>query len=254
MRRTPGLPYGELNLRVNPFGALDRSERAEVAAADVEPWVEILAAAGPEREAAPRNDRPGTRDAAAGGAGRVALQLVGPPGCGKSTLLAALRARFPGAPLLAWSGAEGWRDATAPAIGDPPRNPRPRPGPGGRRGAPLFLDDAHLLRVRLCRRVLRWGRLALASHWSLAGRLERAGFTVRTVDVPSLHDWERLGRIVARRLEWARRGPGPLPRIEPATLRELHDRHGADLRTVMGELYDLIQDRSTNGRAPWATR
>ena len=52
---------------------------------------------------------------------------------------------------------------------------------------------------------------------------------------------ERLGRIVRRRIEWARRSEGPVPKLDDALLHALVERHGDDIRGIEGQLYNLFQ-------------
>ena len=88
----------------------------------------------------------------------------------------------------------------------------------------------------------------LATHRDLGRTLRRSGFRVRTLPVPPRVDLPALRRMVDRRLAWARRAEGPLPRITDETLRALLDRHGADLRAVMGALYDRVQRMDERAR------
>ena len=204
----PELPYQQINLRVNPFGSLDPEDLARVAAVDVETVVEVLGGTGPAEGAPAR---------------RIAYQLLGPPGCGKSTTLEVLRQRFPGAPLLAWSSETGW-----PAV------------PVGK--DLLLVDDAQMMTGRVRRRVVRWRRLVIASQRDMGRALEGEGYETHSIWLPDAMSDERLREIVDRRLEWARRGSGAIPRIETMRLRELLVRYGPDLRAIVDDLYTMIQD------------
>jgi hypothetical protein len=88
----------------------------------------------------------------------------------------------------------------------------------------------------------RYG-LVLATQKSLAGRLEKRGFAVSTIPVVELLGRESIRRLVVRRLEWARRGPGALPRIPDADLDVLSAKHGPNVRALIWDLYQLIQGR-----------
>lgn len=208
MSAVTALPYAGLNLRRNPFSALPPDERASVAVVEVEPLAGLLQA---RLDAGPRLPP-------------LAVQLVGPPGCGKSTWLRALRGRCPEAPTVAWSAERGWPPMPA--------------------GPLLFVDDAHLLPWRLRARLRDRRALVLATHRDLEKMLRRRGYDVRTLDVPSLATGPRLRRIVDRRIEHARRAPGPVPHIPDGDLEALLRRHGPDLRAVLDTLYDRIQGLS----------
>jgi hypothetical protein len=58
---------------------------------------------------------------------------------------------------------------------------------------------------------------------------------------------EKLGGIVARRIEWARRGPGEVPSVSTSAVSALLLRHGDDVRAIIGELYDVFQNLSEVG-------
>lgn len=77
------LPFEHLNLRRNPFGALDRDEKARLAVADVDEHVEWLKVAG-----------------------RV-VEFMGDHGCGKTTRLLAMRRAMPRAAYLRASEQSG---------------------------------------------------------------------------------------------------------------------------------------------------
>lgn len=149
------------------------------------------------------------------------LQIVGGPGRGKTTLLLALAARHPGA---VYGCVEEDEDRYRVEVPD---------------GGILLLDEADRLRPRLLRRLLaRPLRLALGTHVDLS---LPAGCSLRTWRA-GVVDPERLGEILRRRIEWARRGPGPLPRVPPDVVRRLIQRFRDDLRAIEGFLYDVFQD------------
>lgn len=204
--------YADLHLRRNPFGALEPDERGEVAVVDLEPW-------GSEIERRLREPAPGLD--------RLSVQLVGPPGSGKSTHLAALARRFPSAGHIAWSHEEGWGML--------------------REGELLLVDDAHMMPRRLLKEALRRPVTVLATHRDLGVRLRGRGRQVRVVDVPGATGASRVRAIVRRRLEWARRGDGAVPQVDWALLDRLIERHGHDLRRIVGTLYDHLEDLRETG-------
>ncbi|HEX9886529.1 MAG TPA: hypothetical protein VGA70_08580 [Longimicrobiales bacterium] len=208
----PSLPYAHLNLRRNPFGQAPPEAVRRLAVVDPTPAVTEV------RERLAR-----------GTPTPWALQLVGPSGCGKSTRLRLLETLLPGAATLAWT--PGWTPAWTPG-GWPPAPP----------GRLLLLDDVHMMGHLRLRRVLR-GRVAvvLASHVDRSAGLRRCGFETRTVSVADRITPTRLEAILDRRVEWARRGEGPTPRVATGAIRDLLARHGHDVRAILRELYAWVQ-------------
>jgi hypothetical protein len=185
------LPYSHLNLRVNPFGEPDLSERARLAVVALPPW-----------------------------SADVPLQFIGECGRGKTTHLLALHAQHP--------------DSQYHRL-DPGRKRLPRGVPGS---PPLIVDEAQRLRRSELRALVRRrGPLALGTHEDLSAAVGRPLATVR------LGGWtlDRLRSIVERRIEWARRGSGPVPTVSDGLLQALLTRHGDYLRAIEWELYDVFQ-------------
>jgi hypothetical protein len=152
--------------------------------------------------------------------GNDPVQLVGESGRGKTTHLLGLQARHPGA---VYERLHEGDDRT--------RGPIPDSGV-------FLLDEAQRLRPALLRAILaRPLALAFGTHVDLS---VAAGRPLRTVRVDGV-DPGRLRTIVDRRLEWARRGPGPIPVVTDRALEILLARHGSDLRAIEGCLYDAVQ-------------
>lgn len=193
-----GLPFGHLNLRRNPFGELDPSERAGLAVVNVDRFVQRL-------------KQPG-----------YAVQFIGRQGRGKTTHLLAILRRFPRAAYL--HVCEGGRPRIPP-------------------GQPLLIDEMQRLAPRRRRRLYRRPvSLALGTHDDLAGELARWGFEVETVRLSGSLDAGRLHEILNRRVAWARRGPGPLPRVRLQTAHAMLGRFGDDVRAIQRHLYNRFQD------------
>jgi hypothetical protein len=227
---TPGLPYAHLNLRTNPFCQPTPEERPRLAVVELEGWVDLVRGALGGRRAgesgAGVSDAP-RRFFSRGRSGRArpfVLQLLGPAGCGKTTHLDALHRHFPSAPHVAWSALHGW-----PAMGA---------------GDPLFLDDAHALPERRWRSVLARRALVVATQRDLTGTLGRVAPECRlqTVRIVGRITPDHVRRLLDDRLEWARRGPGPVPKIGADAIVSLLSRHGSDLRALYDELYRFIQN------------
>lgn len=170
----------------------------------------------------PPEDRPALAvlDFALPGVGEV-VQVIGPAGHGKSTHL-----RFAAA-HLADAGYEYVPEGATDFVSA-------LEGPH-----PFCLDEAQRVRPARLRALLASTRtLVLGTHDDLSGLSPRPVRTVRLGAAPSL---ELLGQIVTRRLEWSRRGPGPMPRPSVVTLTALVTAHGGDLRAIESVLYDRYQ-------------
>lgn len=201
------LPMAPLNLRVNPFGEWAREDRIAMAQLDAAPWLGAL-----QHE-------------------RHALQFVGACGRGKSTHLLAL------ARLLAFAP----HGIPSHYCYLPPRGPCP-PFPAA---GILLIDEAQRLPWLRRRRLLRQGRpLVLGTHRDGRGPLQRAGYTVETVDLDQLKPPEQLAAILNRRIEHARLGDGPLPSITPAEAARLQIWFGSNIRAAEHYLYHQFQIRA----------
>lgn len=153
---------------------------------------------------------------------RQAVQFLGSMGRGKTTHLLALARRVAGAAYVRVE--EGQR----PVIPE---------------ASVLLIDEAQRLprwrRLRLFRRVTS---LALASLQDFSRELQSAGLSVTTVRLDTPLEPAQAGRIFHRRIEAARRGPGPLPAIGESTLHWLVERYGSDVRAMESHLYEVLQD------------
>lgn len=156
-----------------------------------------------------------------------ALQFLGEQGRGKTARLRALEAHL-GFPYIYLGEGE-----PIPSL----------PQRGG-----LLLDEAQRLPKRE-RRVLFGSieQLVISSHQDVESELVAAGWTVKTIEVGGLGPG-RLNAILERRIEWARRNVGPLPRVELHTQRELIRRHGDNLRAILDDLYENFQQAAESGR------
>lgn len=206
-------PFHHLNLSHNPFGEPlpeDRGRLAVLAPGELDRWGERLRTGG-----------------------RV-IQFLGDEGRGKSTRLHALGDRFPDAPYLYFAEDEPRRSMVRRLAETA--------------GAPVLLLDE-------TQRLSRWARwklwrrpgvaIALASHRDHGLEIERAGLRVETVQVGAAEEGrdpvEVLSQVVRRRIEWARRGGGPVPEVSRETLAELVAAHGDDQRAIEDRLYDRFQ-------------
>jgi hypothetical protein len=134
------------------------------------------------------------------------VQLVAPPGHGKTTHLLALQ----------------WEASL--------------------RGELRCVDEIE--RLAPAARLGLWrapGALAVATHADLSPEIRRAGRSVGTLPVGRLTR-ERLTEMIERRIEAARRAPGIVPRVPPATVASLLRGHGDDVRAIFAALYEAFQD------------
>jgi hypothetical protein len=197
----PSLPFARWNLCRNPFGEPPLEDRTALFVGDLLDWPQFLM----------------------GGPNRRFLQLLGPSGCGKTSRLRALQDRFPDSSGLGWCPVEGWSSLPTSSKG------------------PLFVDDAQELSRSLLAGVLRYRTVAVATQRDLSDRFARAGFEVWSVGVQELWTIQDLHELVECRLEWARRGPGEVPRIRGNVLSALFRRHGPDVQSIQSDLYDRYQ-------------
>ena len=152
--------------------------------------------------------------------GGQALLFLGDCGRGKSTHLHALHALHPSAPLTCVGPGECPRIPAAPVV---------------------FVDEVQRLSRRRRERLFRRrASFVLGSHRDHGAELERAGLRVTTVRVGGV-DAHRLEHILAKRIEAARRAPGPVPRIPRDTLEALTRQFGDDLRAIEDHLYGIFQ-------------
>ncbi|WP_168210548.1 hypothetical protein [Persicimonas caeni] len=149
------------------------------------------------------------------------VEFVGDCGRGKTTHLRALWDRSPNAPFVKVpEKARGFDVPDAPLV---------------------FVDEAQFLGRWQRRRTFRGERsFAVGTHESLAKVYERAGLDWIMIEVGGV-DAERVRQMIERRLEWARREPGPLPQVTNAAIAAMLERHGDDLRAIEHHLYEVFQ-------------
>jgi hypothetical protein len=107
-------------------------------------------------------------------------------------------------------------------------------------GPIVLLDEgAHLYR-RAWWRLRRVHSIAISTHITLKPILWMLGFSVQTVRIENVRSAE-LRAIFERRLEWARRGAGPIPTLPESTLQTLLNQYGDDIRSMESALYASIE-------------
>jgi hypothetical protein len=147
------------------------------------------------------------------------IQVLGAAGRGKSTHLLGWHTQHPGSLYeYVGEGADTLVCRTLPAL--------------------CFIDEAQRLRrAELARLFERAERLVISSHDDLSRQTTRP---LRTLVLRGVTP-ARLERMLARRVELARPGPGAVPRFPPETVHALLDRFGDDLRELESHLYDIFQ-------------
>ena len=141
------------------------------------------------------------------------LQFMGDCGRGKTTHLLALLAYFPQAPYFHF--AEG---APIPEIPEAPL---------------LFLDETQRLPRSLRKQVFfRPASFVIGTHLDHSGELKKAGKEFRAVYLKGLAA-EQLDRIIRRRIEWARRNPGPVPEVTIPEIQGLLRNYGDDVSAIL---------------------
>lgn len=151
-----------------------------------------------------------------------ALQVIGESGRGKTSELLAVAARFPEARYV--------RVELDVRIRIPE--------------APLLIVDElqHLSRFKRRRLFARRAlSLVVGTHEDVTEELREAGFDVRTHRPACELTVERIEEIFRRRIEWARRAPGPVPMVPRHTVERLMGIAGDDIRAMEGMLYDAVQ-------------
>lgn len=157
-----------------------------------------------------------------------ALQYLGEAGRGKSTHLLVLHQYFPHAPYLRFP-----EKTRIPSIPQAPL---------------LFLDETQRLPARLRRRIFSWeASFAIATHEDHSRELSRAGKECVSIRLEGLSAG-KLAEILARRMEWARRGPGPLPGFTSERIERLIADFGDDLAAIQSHLYEEFQAMEEVGR------
>jgi len=195
--------YEYLNLRFNPFGEIERPDRAALAVVDIDETVERL------------------------GRGGFAVQFLGDRGRGKTTHLLAIQASFPDAPYK--HIAEGQRVTSLPQA--PPGMPI------------FLDELQRLPRKLRSRLFDGRRPLVLGTHRDYARHLARAGYDVQTVCLARRLEPKTLAEILKRRIEHARRdSASPVPVVTDETIADLLRRHGDHVRGMEHELYERFQD------------
>lgn len=156
-----------------------------------------------------------------------AIQYRGESGRGKSTHLLALHHFFSDMPYLRFS-----ENAKIPRIPYAPV---------------LFLDETQRLPPSLRRRIFsRKASFAIGSHEDHSNELAGTVAELVSIELKGL-TYEHLMQIVQRRIEWARRGPGPLPNVPASRLTQLINEYGDDLSAILASLYEEFQNLEKDG-------
>jgi hypothetical protein len=151
-----------------------------------------------------------------------AVQLIGEMGRGKTTHLLAIKQQ------LANSAYVYIDEGTHSAIP---------------KGNPLLIDEADRLSWLERRAAFRRGvPLAIGTHTDMTRHLKRYGYQVLSIEVGRVCDAQLILSCAEKRISFARRYPGSVPRLTIATASRLVQRFGSDIRTIEDHLYDVFQD------------
>lgn len=157
-----------------------------------------------------------------------AVQYLGEAGRGKSTHLLALHQFFPDMPYLRFP-----ENTRIPRIPHAPV---------------LFLDETQRLPPSLRKIIFsRKGSFVIGTHEDHSVELEMAHKETVSVYLSGLTP-ERLEEIIERRIEWARRGPGPIPRFSRPRINGLIEVYGDDLSAILCSLYEEFQALNEGGK------
>ncbi len=149
-----------------------------------------------------------------------AVQFLAPHGRGKTTNLIALHRHVP-----SWQFLRIFEDSS--------------PHFEGERGR--LIDSFDKLPRRLRKSAYSTSTsLGITTHIDLAREIRRAGYQVTTRVVRTV-DAGKLSAIFQRRIEFVRRGPGPVPRLDASRIAGLIETHGSDVRAMETELYGLFE-------------
>jgi hypothetical protein len=111
----------------------------------------------------------------------------------------------------------------------------------------LFLDETQRLPPRLRRQIFsRKGSFVIGTHEDHSPELALAGIETVSIHLSGMTA-QHLAKIIERRLEWARRGPGPVPHLGASRITELIETYEDDLSAILGRLYDDFQTLQRGG-------
>lgn len=153
---------------------------------------------------------------------RAAVQIVGEKGYGKTTHLLSFAVQFSG---HAYIHIPEDQRVVIPEVGNP-----------------LFIDEAQRLTLFQRLQVFRSNRrLILGTHADFEKKLRRAGRPVMTIAADRFTNESRVHNLLNARIEFARRGPGPIPSVTLKTAAKLFTRFGSDIRSMEHSMYHTFQ-------------
>jgi len=129
--------------------------------------------------------------------------------------------------------------------------PEDGPCPAIPSGSPLMIDEAQRLPRSVRRSIFASGLpLMLATHRDLSRPLRQAGYQVHSIRLGDAPSPTVVRRILNRRLEHCRLGPGPIPQISLGETRQLTRRFGSDIRAIEHDLYERVQSQAFPSTSP----
>ncbi|MBN2381935.1 hypothetical protein JXQ70_03545 [bacterium] len=155
------------------------------------------------------------------------VQIIGKPGCGKTSCLLGLQAQFPEMEYMRCG------EKRCPILNT---------------SRQLLLDEFDLLTKRQRLWMLKTYQVkAVSTHTDFSHEYRRSGYVSISYYPEENITVELVQRLIEHRLEWARRGPGPLPVISRAHIEQSLRCHGNNLRSIENDLYEYIQRQETVG-------
>lgn len=158
---------------------------------------------------------------------KTCVQFIGEKGRGKTTHLLDLCRRIPEAVYV------HYEEASRPEVPQ---------------GHILVLDEFQRLNWRKRRQAYRRAQtLILGTHVNYATEIDKAGFRLKTIEVPLKLDPQRLQKIVQLRIEAFRRNDGEVPFLRLEEAEFLLRKHGSNLRSILHHLYHCLQSQQSPG-------
>ena len=110
----------------------------------------------------------------------------------------------------------------------------------------LILDEFQRLgRTKRRQAYRKANTLLLGTHQDYSHEIQRAGFKVKTIQVPIRLTATWLCEIAQKRIEEFRRNDGRIPHLRIQEAEALLSDYGSNLRSIFSHLYDCIQHLQT---------
>lgn len=115
-------------------------------------------------------------------------------------------------------------------------------------GHTLVLDEFQRLSWRKRNQAYRRARiLILGTHVNFATEIQKAGFSLETIEVSLNLAPDRLQQISRTRIDFFRRSDGQVPFLDHETAEMLVRKYGSNLRSIFHHLYSCLQVQKAPG-------